>query len=236
MSSEREELKERMKSWGLESKPLTLDTPFAELGIFNKEFPEAKTLREVIEAIQEEDESTVSLDSQLGQDVAQYVARHFPGSQVTKIESSYHEGVFIGDYSIDLDVSLEHPNVQKVVLTFNQQDVPLRPMSWEELISLPGIRLFLHSISMRNIGFSEGSIVTYSVSWMYSEQLEQWCSKHPGGMLYGHVETPDMFIITTELLIHSDEEVKQAAKLLAVQAKAKIKQERPFLPDYKEDL
>lgn len=61
---------------------------------------------------------------------------------------------------------------------------------------------------------------------MYQEDLEKWCDTHDDGMLYGHVETPDMFIIATELMSHSHEEMEQTAKLLAVQARAKIEQEQ----------
>jgi len=171
---------------------------------------------------EEEGDEIVPLDSQLGQDAAALVAHYFPGSTITGIQHNYYHGVFIGDFSIEMTCAVSHPFLQQVVISFNNQDVPGRPDSWQKLCSLH-IDLFITSFTLINPASDRP--ITYETPGMYQEELKKWWGKHDDGMLYGRVETLDMFIITTELFSHSHEEVEQTAKLLAVQAKAKLERE-----------
>ncbi len=147
------------------------------------------------------DESIIPVDSQLGRDVAQYVARYFPGSLVAGIQSSFHKGVFIGDYSIHLDVSLMHPSIERVGIGFSHEDLPTRPHSWGELLSLKGIRLYMGSVTIRDVGYDEqpeGRSRTYKADTLYEADIAQWTKQHGDGMLYGCVRRKHVFIITTE--------------------------------------
>jgi hypothetical protein len=53
-----QELIERMKMWGMHGIPLLPDTNLHELGVFNRDFPEAKTLAELTELYKAKDEET----------------------------------------------------------------------------------------------------------------------------------------------------------------------------------
>lgn len=149
-------------------------------------------------SVQNEDEEIVPLDSQLAHDVAHYVQQYFPGSSVKDIQSEYHRGVFIGDFSIDLAVQLDHPTVQQVGLIFLREDVPGRPPTWKDLVALSGIRLFLKSITLRDVRGGQDRSATYFLPGMFQEQLEQWYKTHDDEMLYHSAQTSDLFIIATE--------------------------------------
>ncbi len=175
------------------------------------------------------DESIIPVDSQLGRDVAQYVARYFPGSTVVGIQSSYQEGVFIGDYSIALDVALAHPSIERVGIGFTNEDLPSRPHSWVELLSLKGISLYMSSVTIRDVGYDEqpeSRSRTYKAPSFFDEEIARWTKKHGGGMLYGCNQTDDVFFITTEGV--DRETLKKLYKIAAGKAEPPIEEVQAF--------
>lgn len=166
------------------------------------------------------DEEIIPLNSQLGQDASALLAHYFPGSIITSIQSTYSRGYFVGDYSVSMTCAVTHPIVEQVKMGFSHEDVPGRPETWQGVCSLH-IDLYLTSLTLRNR--SNGHPMTYALPGMYQTEIEKWCETPEHGSLYGHTQTPELFIITTEGIY--GEELKRA--LLEAASGSSSEEEKP---------
>lgn len=200
-----EEQWERDQDEEEESAPDTIPLAFRQA--FDDQ-PAADPQGQLVQASREDDnEDQVPLDSHLGQDASALLAHYFPGATITSIQSIYHRGYFIGDYSISMICTVAHPIVEQVKMGFSHEDVPGRPPTWRELCSLR-VDLYLTSFTLLNR--SNGHPMTYELPrGLWQKEIEEWCKTLEHGSLYGHIQTPDLFIITTEKMSER-EELKRA--------------------------